>query len=604
MRLATVTLVVLALYQAQAVLIPVALAILLSFALRPPASWLERHGLRRTPSSLLVTAAALALIVGLGAVAGTQLSNLGTRLPEFSRNIAEKLQPIQGLLKSVERAEKFGAPDPVTEPGGQPPDPNNPLPGQPADGSRGPVPVTVVKPKGSEALAWLPTIVVPVVEVLATALLVTVLTVFMLVQRESVRDRFLTLAGRGQLTATTRALEDAGHRVSKYLLLQASTNASMGSVVALGLWAIGVPYAALWGLLSASLRFVPYVGIWISALFPLTLAVAEFPGWTPAILVLLLYGVCDNLLSSAIEPLLFGHGTGVSSLALLIAAAFWAFLWGPVGLLLAVPMTVCLAVLGEHVPSLKFLSTLLGDATQVDPATQYFHRVLSHHFDQATLLVQEQAAGRPLLEVYDEMMLPALALAKTGRDSGDLSRAEEGEFYETTADVLHGVLARVRAEAAGEGATAPVTVAPAVACSTKGEADRLALAMLRDVVRAAGGELDIVPAADLVAAVRERAKGNKKVVACVAAVSPGGLPVVAGLCKQLKAAVPNATILVGRWGMTTDMAETEKFLTAAGATKVTWKLRETLAEIAPDATPKPHKGVETDAGPDKVTVPK
>jgi hypothetical protein len=247
----------------------------------------------------------------------------------------------------------------------------------------------------------------------------------------------------------------------------------------------------------------------------------------------------------------------------------------------------------------------LGDAPQVDPATQYFHRVMSHHYDQATLLVQEQAAGRPLLEVYDEMMLPALALAKTSRDSGDLSRTEEGEFYETTADVLHGVLARVRAEAVLDGAAAPAAkVAPAVACSTKGEADRLALSMLRDVVLEAGGELDVVPAADFVAAVRERAKGNKKVVACVAAVSPGGLPGVAGLCKQLKAAVPNVTILVGRWGMTTDTAETEKFLTAAGATKVTWKLRETLAEIVPDAPPKPQNGVETKAGPEKVTVPK
>ena len=549
-----------------------------------------------------MTATAVALVVGLGLVAGTQIRKLGDRLPEYAKNVTEKVKPLQHSLESLAHLDK--ATDPGKASANTPAAPAGPVvPVVPAEKGR-PLPVTIVKDQQSEALAWLPTLALPAAELLATALLVTVLTVFMLIQRESVRDRVLTLAGRSQLTVTTRALEDAGRRVSKYLLLQAGTNAAMGGVVALGLWGIGVPYAALWGLLTATLRFVPYIGIWISALFPFLLAVAEFPGWTQALLVLAVYGVFDLLLTNVIEPLLFGHGTGVSSLALLIAAAFWAFLWGPVGLLLAIPLTVCLAVLGEHMPALKFLSTLLGDAQQVDPATRYFHRVLSHQFDQAALLVEEQAAGRPLLEVYDAMILPALAQAKTGRDAGELTRPEEADFYRVTEDVLHGVLLKVREDAAADGDAAPAPAALAVGCATKGEADRLALSMLRDVIREAGGDLDIVPAAKLLATVRERAQGTKKVVACVAAVSPGGLPEVARLCKSLKAAVPGVTILIGRWGMTTDTAATEKFLTAAGATKVTWKLQETVAEIAPDAKPKEGKGgVEGEAGAQKVTVP-
>jgi hypothetical protein len=352
------------------------------------------------------------------------------------------------------------------------------------------------------------------------------------------------------------------------------------------------------------MRFVPYIGIWLSALFPFVLAVAEFPGWGPAVAVLALYGAADAIMSNAVEPLLFGHGTGVSSLALLVAAAFWAFLWGPLGLLLAVPLTVCLVVLGEHVQSLKFLQTVLGDQPDVDPAARYFHRVLSHEADEAAVLVAEQAESRPLLEVYDGVLLPTLAQAKTERDKGELNSQEEREFYRVTRDVLEGVLAHLRIEA---GAT-DEPHRPAVhvlACSTKGEADRLALTMLRDVARPEDCEVEIVPAARLAAAAQERARAGGGVVVCIAAVSPGGLAQAAGLVKQVRARAKGVRVLVGRWGMAGDRSDTERFLTAAGAAKVTWNLRETLAEFAPaGAPPKPSPdAVEAPAQPGKVTVP-
>lgn len=593
-RLSTTILLLATLYWAKAVLIPVALAVLLAFALTPFALWLERHRAGRVPSALLVTGVALALMAGLTWVAVMQVQNLLDEVPKHGPELSAKFGPILNLAKRL-------------DPPAGPAKPDGSAPGEVDAGKPHdkPVPVTIRKSDEASAIAWLPTLAMPAAEMLASALLVTVLTLFLLIQRESVRDRLLSLAGRRGLTATTRALEDAGKRVSKFLLLQLGTNATMGVVAALGLWAIGVPYAALWGLLTAALRFVPYIGIWLSALFPFTLAVAVFPGWGPGVAVLVLYAVADGLMSNAVEPLLFGHGTGVSSLALLVAAAFWAFLWGPLGLLLAVPLTVCLVVLGEHVPSLKFLQTVLGDQPDVDPAARYFHRVLSNEADEAAVLVAEQAEGRPLLEVYDDVLLPTLAQAKTERDRGDLNPSEEREFYRVTRDVLEGVLAQHRVEtgATDEPARPAVRV---IACSTKGEADRLALMMLRDVSRPEDCEVEIVPAARLVAAAQDRARaGGEGVVVCIAAVSPGGLAQAAGLVKQVRARVKGVKVLVGRWGMTGERTDTERFLTAAGAAKVTWTLRETLAEFAPGgAPPKPTPdAVETPAEPGKVTVP-
>ncbi|HEX4609113.1 MAG TPA: AI-2E family transporter [Urbifossiella sp.] len=592
-RLASIALVAGALYWAQSIFVPISLAVLLAFALTPPAEWLERRGLGRVPASLLVSVAALALLGGLGWVAGTQVRQLAAELPRYGANVKEKVEPLRHLLETLERIGNFS----LAPPAAPPADPAAPA-------ATPPLPVTVVRPSGTEALGWLPSVALPAAHALASFLLVTVLTIFLLSQRESVRDRFLALAGRRQLTATTRAMEDAGRRVSHYLLLQSATNASMGLVAAVGLLLIGVPYAALWGLLTAALRFVPYIGVWVSALFPVALAVAVFPGWGPALLVLAVYGVTDLLLSNVVEPLLFGHGTGVSSLALLIAAAFWAFLWGPVGLLLAIPMTVCLVVVGEHVPSLGFLRTLLGDEPQVDPAARYFHRILSREFDQAAMLVEEQAATRSLLDLYDGVILSALAQAKTERDRGDLNPTEERRFSAATRDVLDGVLAELRADA---GAAVKPAHPPArvIGCSTKGETDKLALTMLRDVARQAGCEVEIVPAARLVEEVRAAAGRSEEIVACIAAVSPGGLAQVGGLCKQLRGRVPGVKVLVGRWGTSADRSETEKFLRSAGAANVTWTLRETLAEIAPEAAApeEPKAAAETPAGPGRITVP-
>ena len=560
-RVATALVVVAILYFAQVVLVPFALAVLIAFALTPVADRVERQGLGRVPASLLVAAAALALVGGVGWLAASQAQSLAAHFGEYKDNIVHKLEPVLNAARALDSLQE------VT--GGEKKQP--------------PSSEVVVEPHGSNALNWLPTIARPLVTAAATALLVAVMTVFILVQRDTLRDRLIGLAGRGQLTSTTRALGDAARRVSRYLLLQTVTNSIMGLGVAGGLYLIGVPYAFLWGLLAALLRFLPYIGIWASALFPFTLAMGTHPQWWPAVLVLVLYGGLDLVMSNAVEPTLFGHGIGASPLALLVAAVFWAWLWGPVGLLLAIPMTVCLVVLGEHVPSLRFLKTMFGAAPKVDPADRLFHRLLARDVDEAAVILEEEVKAQPLSGLYDHVILPALAEAKTERERGDLSAAEARGVYRTVRELLDGVLAgcRVMQPPAGK---PQVRV---VGCSARGEADALALILLRDVLIPAGGDLTAVPFDRVPGEVDTRAAAGERVVVVIAAVSPGGLAQAAGLCRLLKGKKKDVRVLVGRWGTTGDTSEAEKYLTAGGADKVTWSLADTVTELIPGYTTPP-----------------
>jgi predicted PurR-regulated permease PerM len=581
-RLAVGLMIVGVLYWAQPVFLPIALAVLFAFALTPVAGWLERRGLGRVVSALLSTAIAIGLVAGVIAIAGWQAERLARDLrgEAYQQNIARKLEPVLELVHRLDRLEAAATPEAAPKPVDGAPKPTDP-----------PVPV-LVKQSGGGALGWLPSLARPLGEVVATLLLVAVLTAFMLVQREATRDRLIGLARRRQLTTTTRALDDAARRVGRFLLLQAGTNAAMGLIAGVGLSLIGVPYAPLWGVLTAALRFLPYVGIWLSALFPFGLALAAFPTWWPAVLVVALYGGSDLVMTNAVEPLLFGHGTGVSSLALLLAAVCWAFLWGPVGLLLAVPLTVCLVVVGEHVASLGFLRTLLGEAPGVDPGALFFHRALGADFDGGAVLVGEQGET-PLAEVYDRVLLPALAQAKAERDRGDLDAEEERRVYRAVRMVLAGVLAARRPGEAAAGGTGPVVIG----CAARGVADRIALGMLRDLAALADYRVVVVPAARLAAEVESRVRADGAVTVCITGVAPGGLSEETWLCEQVRARRVGARVVVGRWGSEPDPAAAERLLRTAGAGSVTWTLAETLREVARPSPPGATAGAAPTAAP-------
>ncbi len=576
-RLAVIFMIVGVLFWAQTVLLPLALAVLFSFALTPVAQWLERLRIGRVLAALLSTGAAIALIAAVLWVAERQTERLAIDLrgETYQKNLAAKLDPVLELVRRLDHLAETVNTEPAPKPAVEAPKPAVEGP-KPTDL---PTPV-VIKQPGIGVLGWLPSLLRPLAEVATTLLLVAVLTVFILVQRETTRDRLIGLASRRQLATTARTLDDAARRVGRFLLFQAGTNAAMGLIVTVGLSLIEVPYAALWGLLTAALRFLPYVGIWLAVLFPFGLALAVFPSWWPAILVLLLYGGFDLVMTNVVEPLLFGHGTGVSSLALILAAVFWAFLWGPIGLLLAVPMTTCLVVLGEHIPSLAFLRILFGDVPAVDPAALFFHRALAQDYDGGAVLISEHMET-PLAEIYDRMLLPAITQAKAERASGTLDEAEERRVYRAVLSVLAGVLATRRTNET----TSEVVKQVVIGCAVRGVADRIALGMLHDLVTLAGGQLVVVPATKLPAEVESLARKGEAILVYIGALAPGGMTQAARICEQVRVRSPKVKIVVGRWGTESESAAAEKFLRSAGAALVTWTLTETLRAVTPPEQP-------------------
>jgi predicted PurR-regulated permease PerM len=558
------------LYWGKVILVPLALSALFAFILSTPADWIEKKGLPRVPSVLLVTIGAFGILALIVTIAAKKFHDLATDLPRYEQNIHQKMQPIQHLLSRIQRVKssiRETAPDTT-----QPVNPDEPS-------------KVVVQPPDESALTWVPSLARPLVEILVNFILVVVLTVFMLIQRETFRDRMIRLAGRSRLSSTTRAVEDAAARVGKYLLLQLGVNAVLGTVVGIGLYFLGVPYAPLFGLLVTVLRFVPYIGYWIAGISAIAMSAAISPGWTHPLLVLGMFALFDLLMANVVEPLVFSHGTGVSAVALLIAAVFWAFLWGPVGLLLSTPLTVCLAVLGRHVPALGFLEILLGDVSSLDPAARYYNRLLARDYDEAAVILDEFSTNHPPAATYDEVILPALAQAKTDREQQDVSADEEHAVYDATRDLLNGLIAHQQCHAKPPTPeTRNLPPVKVIGCPVFGDADQLALTMLRDAICPAGGELIVSSPNALVEGVGQFEQGAPNgAIVCLATLSPGGLAQTRALLSDVRRTHPTAKLLVGRWGQTGDTGQTDKYLRASGADNIGWSLRETIDQLVPKA---------------------
>jgi predicted PurR-regulated permease PerM len=566
---ALLVLIAVTLYWGQVILVPLSLAALFAFVLSTPARWLEKKGMPRVPSVLLVTLGAFGILAALVTVAVNQFHDLVADLPHYESNIDQKIQPIESLLHRIRRLQSnISQTAPQTT---QPAAPDQPKP-------------VVVQPPQVDALSWLPSLARPLVEIFFNLVLVIVLTVFMLMQRETFRDRLIRLAGRSRLSSTTRALDDAAARVGKYLLLQLCINAILGTVVAFGLYLLGVPYAPLFGLLVTMLRFVPYVGYWIAGISAIAMSAAVTPGWSHPLYVLIMFAAFDLLMANVIEPLVFSHGTGVAAVALLIAAVFWAFLWGPVGLLLSTPLTVCLAVIGEHVPALGFLKVLLGDEPSLDPASRYYNRVLARDYDEAAVILDDYNTHHPPAATYDEVILPALAQAKTDREQDDIPADEEHAVYDATRELLRGLIAHNNCWHPTAPEAAHLPPVQVIGCPVAGDADRIALDMLRDAI-CPKGEVVVTPPNELVGAVEKAGKqGESPAIVCLATLSPGGLTQARGLLADVRRAHPKTKLLVGRWGQHGDTAQTDRFLRASGADNIGWTLRQTIEQLLPSST--------------------
>jgi len=580
--------VVSALYWAQVVFIPLALAIFLAFLLNPLVRVLQRRGLGRVPSVVVVVLLAALFLGGLGALVTWQATGLVSKLPDYTTNIQGKIQSLRELGSGSERLEKmieevagaWKSRPPVKEENA----PDKP-PGVPAS-APGPPPAVVMQPQSIPWFGRLPGYLGSAVEAGGGLALALVLVVFMLLKREDLRNRFLRLVGHGWMSSTTKAVDDAGQRISRYLLMQLVINGSYGLALAIGLFLIGVPHAFLWGFLAAVLRYVPYLGTCITALLLLTLSLAMFPGWVQPLVVLGLIVVLELVTYHVMEPWLFSQSLGVSAVALLVAAAFWAFLWGPVGLVLSAPLTVVLLVLGKYVPQLEFLDVLLGDEPALEPDVTYYQRLLARDQDDAAQLVLARAKTLPPEQVYDELLVPALNYVKRDRERDDLTEADEQFVLRATREIVEDLGER-QATAAGKAATPAEEgiEAPAprkvrvLGCPGQDEADRLALEMLRQLLDPARWEVEVLSLQMLSAELVALAGEKEPAVVCIGALPPGGLAHTRYLCKRLRTRLPEARIVVGRWGLKGNVAQNLEQLREAGADQVETTLQETRTHL-------------------------
>ncbi|WP_353186219.1 AI-2E family transporter [Bosea sp. (in: a-proteobacteria)] len=406
--------VVAVLFVAREVFIPLAIAVLLTFALAPLVALIRRLGVPRTPAVLAVVTAAFIGIAAFSFLVVSQLSELSGQLPTYQANILEKVRSLKdagaghGLVAQItEAVERVGRE--IGRAG-------DAAPGQREGEGNGPMLVQIYSPE--QPIQILTSMISPLVGPLATAGLVIVVVIFMLLEREDLRDRFIRLVGYSDLHRTTEALQEAGSRVGRYLLMQLVVNVTYGVPVALGLWWIGIPNAALWGALAIVMRFVPYIGPAVSMVLPLFLAVAVSPGWSLLLWVGALFLVMELVINNVVEPWLYGSRTGLSPLAIIVAAIFWTWLWGPVGLVMSTPLTVCLVVLGKHVPQFQFFEVLLGNEPVLDPEMRLYQRLLANDPNEATDQLEELLEERSLPQIYGEVAIPALVLADRDRQRG------------------------------------------------------------------------------------------------------------------------------------------------------------------------------------------
>jgi predicted PurR-regulated permease PerM len=575
-RFAGFVLLIAVLYWAQEVIVPVALAILLTFVLAQPTMWLQRW-IGRIPAVLVMVILSFSILGAAGWGLTRELSSLANELPSYRTNIRQKVADIRGAGtgSSVQKVQQTLTAIQTEIAESAPP---------PASVHAVPMPAYAGSSLGSLSV-WIGAVVAP----LATAGLVIVLVIFMLLERESLRDRLIRLFGYRHLAVITRAFDEAATRISKYLLMQSLVNVTFGTGIAIGLMLIGVPYALLWGTLAAVLRFIPYIGPLMAAAAPILAAIAALPGWFGVLEVVCLFVGLELITNLVLEPVLYAGAAGVSQVALLIAVAFWTWLWGPVGLLLATPLTVCLVVLGRNVPGLEFLATLLADRPALAPDVSYYQRLLARDQSEAAELIERYVKKEPSDTVYDALLLPALNYAERDRLDDQLTAEEERAVVEATRELLEDVARPADPDARPADPDAQQAEPPAVEMlpspshvlgyPANADADELALHMLSALVRDTGMIIDISPvrmmSSEVVNALR---KGNYRVL-CIADLPPSAPSKTRYLVKRLRASMPQLKIVVGRWAPPSLADENAHALLEAGADFVCATLLDTRERL-------------------------
>jgi predicted PurR-regulated permease PerM len=560
--LAAIVLVVAALYFGREILIPLCMAVLLTFLLAPVVSLFERRRLPRPVAVLLVMGAIVFVAGGATWVIASQFRSMAGELDTYRANFRARVaglrprgNPIAEVQKTIDQVAEATNGDEGTS------DRQTPAV----------LPVRVV-PDEAVPFDRLALFTSSVLTPLTNAAIIFVLVLFMLLKREDLRNRIVRLAGT-RLTLTTRTLDEIGTRISRYLLTSSIINGSFAVAVAAGLWLIGVHYAVLWGFLAGVLRFVPYVGPLVGAAMPITMAFIQFPGddWQHLAMTVGLFLVLELITNNVAEPLLYGQSAGVSTVALLVSVMFWTWVWGPMGLALAVPLTVLVAVLGEHVPALQPLGILLGDKPPLASYVTYYQRLLANDVEEAAAILEDQHKKGDLIDVYDEVLIPALVLAERDCEQGDLPAQAREFIWQVTSEFIEDLAPEQNGDEAEQSPRAHVLGVPA-----HDEADVLALAMLEQLEPRPGAHLEVLSTSLLVSETLTRIAEDLPAAVCISVLGPIGVRQARGLCKRLRLAHPSLRIIVARWGFEGDRPRMAQSLKRRGADHVVTTLAEAI----------------------------
>jgi predicted PurR-regulated permease PerM len=581
-----------ALYWARVIFVPVALAIYFAFILTPPVLWLQRRGLPRVPAVILVVATALVAFAATGLVIGRQVGHLAKTLPDHRDKIRHKAETVRDWIRSNEGGRLGDLVTEISDMFSGEAKPAEPVPGTPPAPPDAPQRV-VIESAQPAWVSWAQGVLSPAAEVLGQTAFTFVLLLFMLNRREDLRNRMIRLMGQGRLTTTTKAVDDMSRRVSRFLLVQFLLNATFGVIITIGLLVIGVPYAPVWGFVGFLMRYVPYVGSWIAAIPPTLFTFAVSDTWGPPILVVVLFIGLELLAGNVAEPLLFGHSLGLSEVAQLVAAAFWAFLWGPVGLILSGPLTVCLLVLGKYVPQWRFLSILLGDEPVLSPRMAFYQRLAARDHDEAAEIVEKELGTRPAEEVFDDVLVPVLAVARRDAAEGRLSDDDVRFVIGSVREIAEEVAEFKSGEPVPGATPVRVLVVPA-----KDALDHAAAELFGRTLDPALWDVEVAPANVLTSELLETIAKVTPAVIVIAAMPPGGLTHTRYLCKRLRQRSADVKVVVGRWAAHEDDAHGSAQLREAGANEVTTSMEGTRtfldgwrAVLAKDVEPaKPAEG--------------
>lgn len=592
-------LVLVGIYFARIVLLPLAIALSASFLLSPAISQLERLRIRRIPAVLLVVAMSFALAGGVGWIVTRQVVAVINALPNYRENIQEKLSsfhppttgPLGRTFKSIQEigSDISNATTPASPKPQPPARTRREREAQRIEEAQQPVEVRVIRPAPTTA-EYLNQYARPLLEPIGVLVMVLIFTFYMLMKHENLRNRLLLLAGRGRISVMSQAMNEAAARISRYLVMNVLLNAAYGVVFGVSLFFLGVPNATLWGAVMGILRMVPYAGTLAAGIATIAFTLAVFPGWWHALWVLLLFTGLEFVVANFIEPHIYGRRTGISAFALIVMAVVWTLLWGWPGLIVSTPLTVCLIVMGRHIPQMSFLNILLGEDAELSPEAHFYERLLAMDQSETHQIAEDFLDHHTMLELYDRVVLPALILSEQDRHKGALDAVHGSWLYQSVTELVVELTDYHQPhDDSGFGPeTAVVHGHPVVCIPAADEVDEIAANMLAQLLEQCGYATMLLPPRALAPEILARLAEDSETVLCISAVPPFAFAQARRLAQSLRESLPRNPILVGLWGDDGDKETLTARFGGARPNAVPTTLEAAILQIKSMATePKP-----------------